>query len=919
MGMLRGRVREVERLEQILRDIRAGDSRALVITGEAGVGKSALIEHLVQRATGCGVARAAGAEAEETLDFAALHQLCTPLLVHLDDIPEPQRDAIGTIFGLRTGPAPDQLLLGLAVLSLLAEGGSGRPLVCAIDDAHRLDQASAQVLGFVARRLRAESVALVFASRDAESDPSLAGLPRMNLGGLPPQDALELLAATFPQLVDKRVRERILAETRGNPLAIMELPRGLSQAELASGVGLSGGDNLSGRIEESFMRRLGQLSPAQRRLALLAAAEPLGDPDLLWRGAERLDIPGEAADPVAFKGLMQWGTRVTFRHPLVRSATYRAASPDERRAVHRVLAELTDPAIDADRRAWHLAQAAAGPDENVASELERSASRAEARGGYAASAALLERAAALSTDADVRAARTLAAADAKLRAGASDAALDLLAMAQTGPLDDLQRARVDLLRAEIAYARNRGDRPPALLLRAARQLEPLDLPLARDTYLEALAAAQFAGHMMEGGLMAAAEAARRAPVPATGRRVQDDLLDGLAVLLTEGYPAGAPLLHRALATFRSSDVVGDDVLRWYWLACRTAVDLWDEHSWRDLSERMVKRARETGGLTALPLALTLQLGPHLFDGDLDAVASITEELDAIKEATGVHITPYGAVFRAALQGRETEASALVDSAIEEAKSRGEGQGVTGAIAAKAILANGLGRHADALAAAERACAHPEESLALHNWATVELIEAAARCGERERAIDAAERLTERTLASGTGWALGVEARSWALLSEGDDAERLYRKAISRLSQTHVRVELARAHLLYGEWLRRAKRRVDARHELRGAYDMFSAMGAEAFAERARSELVATGETVRKRSADSDMDLTNREAQVARLARDGLSNPEIGTRLYLSPRTVEYHLRKVFRKLGIASRTELARLFNDLTYVDAGHV
>jgi DNA-binding CsgD family transcriptional regulator/tetratricopeptide (TPR) repeat protein len=903
--VLRGRGTELERLERLLRDVRAGDSRALVITGEAGVGKSVLLDQLVDRATGCRVARAAGVQAEAELAFAALHQLCTPLLDHIDRIPEPQRDAVATTFGLRTGPAPDRFLLGLSVLSLLAAATADRPLVCAIDDAQWLDRASAQILGFVARRLMAESVALVFARRDTDPDLFLTDIPETVVRGLPPEEAQALLAGAVPGPLDQRVRDRIVAETRGNPLALLELPRGLTHAELAGGFGLVGADGLSGTIEDSFRRRLTQLSPDQHRLALLAAAEPLGDPALLWRAAKRLDIPVEVSGPDGFDGLLHWGTRVTFRHPLVRSATYRAASPEERREAHRALAEVTDPVVDVDRRAWHLAQATPGPDEDIARELERSAGRAQGRGGFAASAAFLERSAALTPDSTARTGRALAAAEAQLRAGDPEAALRLSAAAQVGPLDELQEARVDLLRAHIAYAHNCGDGAPALLLRAARQLEPLDLPLARETYLDALASANFAGRVMPGALVAAAEAARRAPAPATARP-WDLLLDGVALLVTEGYAAGVPLLKRALAMFGSGDISGEDTLRWSWLATRTAVELWDYDAWRQLADRMVQAARDMGALAALPLGFAVQTGTRIYAGDLDASAALNEESDTIVEATGLRIAPYGAFFWSAWRGRETEASAIIEAAIEDATSRGEGFGVTAALVARAILYNGLGRHDEALAAAERGSEHPED-LAFHNWALIELVEAAAHCRQRERGLDAVERLAERTGASGSDWALGIEARSRALVSEGDGADRLHREAIARLDRTPVRVELARAHLLYGEWLRRRRRRLDARRELRRAHDMLTAMGVEAFAERARRELLATGETARKRTVDTGTQLTAREVQIARLAGDGLSNPEIGTRLFLSPRTVEYHLRKVFTKLDITSRTQLHRV------------
>jgi DNA-binding CsgD family transcriptional regulator len=899
--VLSGRTSELKLLGELIQDVRAGQSRALVITGEAGIGKSALLEHLAAGATGCRVATAAGLQAEAELAFAALHRLCAPVLEYRDRIPEPQRDALSTIFGLRASSAPDAFLLGLSVLSLLGAAAAERPLVCVVDDAQWVDIASAQVLGLVARRLMAESVALVFARRHREEVPSLAGIPELVVGGLPSADAHALLAAAVRGPMDQRILDRIVAETRGNPLAILELPRGLTYAELADGT-TSGAGGLSGRIEDSFRRRLAQLAPDERRLLILAAAEPLGDPVVLWRAAQRLGIPAEAADSESFVGLVQWGPPVAFRHPLVRSATYQSATAEERRAVHRVLAEVTDPVLEADRRAWHLARAPLGTDDAIADELERSAGRARARGGFAASAAFLERAAALTVDPAARAVRTLASAEDKYRAGTPEPALRLLATAEAGPLDELTQARVDRLRAQIAYAQNRGDEAPALLLRAARRLEPLDLRLARDTYLDALAAAQFAGRLVPGGVVAAAKEARAAR-PASARRPADILLDGTAVMITDGYGAGVPVLRQALARFRADDIADDDTLRWGWLACRAAIELWDHDGWQDVADRMVRLARSTGALTTLPIGLMLQMGARIYAGDLASVTALDDELNAITEATGSHIAPYGALLRFAWRGRETEASSFIESAIDGATARGEGMGVTAALMARAVLYNGLGRHAEALGAAERGSEHFED-LAYGNQCLVELVEAASHCRQLEQARNAVERLAAWT--SGSDWALGIEARCRALVSDGAEAERLHRQAVSLLGRTRVRVEAARAHLLYGEWLRRERRRLDAREQLRQAHDMFTAMGVEAFAERSRRELVATGERARKRTVVISGQLTSREAQIARLARDGLTNPEIGTRLFLSPRTVEYHLGNIFAKLGITSRVELGR-------------
>ena len=882
----------------------------LVLRGEAGVGKTALLELAGERASGFRVARAAGVESEMELAFAGLQQLCAPMLDRLEHLPRPQRDALRLAFALSEGAPPDRFLVALAVLSLLSEVAEDRPLLCLVDDVQWLDRASAQALAFVARRLLAESIALVFAMRQSGEQEELVGLPELIVDGLHDGDARALLGSVIRGPLDERVRDRIVAEARGNPLALLELPRALTPAELAGGFARPGALPLSGRIEDSFRRRLAVLPASTQRLLLLAAAEPIGDSVLVWRAAEQRGICVEAADAAATSGLCEFGARVRFRHPLVRSAVYRAATPEDRRAMHRALAEATDPAVDPDRRAWHRAQAAAGPDEDVAEDLERSAGRAQARGGLAAAAAFLEQAAALTPDPARRGERALAAAQAKHRAGAPDAALGLLAMAQAGPLDELQRARIDLLRGQIAFAVNRGRDAPPLLLAAAKRLQPLDARLARETYLDALWAAMFVGELADGGdLPEVARAAREAPPAPEPARAADLLLDGLALLNTDGYAAATPTLRRALGAFRRTDLSREEGLRWLWLAIRAAGDLWDDESWYVLATRQVEFARDAGALTVLPVALNSRIYMHLNAGELPAAASLIEEAEAVTEATASHLAPYGALLLAVWRGRATEATALSEAAMDEVMRRGEGLGLTVLLWASAVLYNSLGRYEDALTAARRAGKGSYEQL-FSKWSAVELIEAATRIGAREDVADAYERLSETTRASGSDWALGIEARSRALLSEDDAADRLYREAIDRLGRTRVRVELARAHLLYGEWLRRERRRVDAREQLRAAHAMFGAMGADGFAERARRELAATGEKVRKRTVETRDELTPQEAQIARLARDGHTSPEIGAQLFISPRTVEWHLRKVFAKLGISSRRELREVLPD---------
>jgi DNA-binding CsgD family transcriptional regulator len=898
-----GRRSACKTLDRLLASVQAGQSQVLVVRGEAGIGKSALLGYLRERASAYRIARVAGVQSEMELPFAGLHQLCAPMLGLLEHLPGPQRDALRVAFGLQAGDSPDQFLVALAALSLLAEAAEASPLLCLIDDAQWLDESSTRTLTFVARRLLAERIAMVFAARQSGEPSALDDLPALVVEALGDAEARLLLRSVLPGLVDERVRDRIVAETRGNPLALMELPRGLTSAALAGGFGLPDTMPLASRVEAGFMRRLEPLPVETRRLLLAAAIDPIGDARLLRRAAERLGIGADAAAAAEAAGLVEMGARVRFRHPLVRSAVYRAASLPDRREAHRALAEVTDADIDPDRRAWHRAQAASGPDEDVAAELERSAARAQARGGIAAAAAFLERAATLTEDRARRAQRALDAAQAKLRAGAFEPAAALLAMAEAGPLDELGRARIDLLHAEIAFAQNRGSDAPPLLLGAARRLERLDVALARETYLEAISAAIFAGHLARGpGLREVAEAARGAPPPRLPR-VPDRLLDALAVRFTDGFSASVPIVRRAVQAFRDEGMSGEEALRWHWLASTGPSDLWDHESWYVLASRHVTVAREAGALSELPLALNTCVYPLLFAGELAVAASLVEEARTVSEATGSNLAPYGALGLAALRGREREARTLIDSTLSETAPRGEGIGVTIAYWANAVLCNGLGHYADAHAAAEEAARHQDE-LTVPRWGLVELVEAAARSGAPQLASDALEHLSDATRASGTDWALGVEARSRALLREGDAAEELYREAIDRLARTRVRVELARAQLVYGEWLRREERPVDATEHLRAAHDTFNRIGAEAFAERARRELLAAGETVRTHSVQPHDELTAQEAQIARLAGEGQTNPEIGAQLFISPRTVEFHLHKVFAKLGISSRKEL---------------
>jgi DNA-binding CsgD family transcriptional regulator len=899
--VLVGRSEECARIDRLLAGASAGQSAVLVLRGVAGAGKTALLDYAGTRADGYRVVRAGGVESEMELPFAGLHQLCGALLDNLEGLPAPQRDALETAFGLSAGAQPDRFLVSLAVLGLLSEAAEERPLLCLVDDAQWLDRSSAQVLTFVARRLKAEEVVLLFAVREPLAPDELDRLPRVRLNALSDAHAREVLASVVGAPLDERVRGRILAEARGNPLALLELPRDMSPAELAGGFGLPAELPLESRIEASFRRRVQQLPADTQALVLLAAAEPTGELALLWRSAAELGIATEALAPAIGDGLLDLSARVTFRHPLLRSAIYQSASADERRAAHRALAGATDAEADPDRRAWHRAQAALGPDEGVADELERSAGRAQARGGMAAAAAFLERAAGLTLDPDARARRALEAAAAKQLAGAPEEALSLLSAAEEGPLDDFDRAMRQRLHGQIALDLRRAGEAVPLLLDAAKRLEPLDPELARETYVEALRAASVAGRLGD-GMLAPAQAARAAPAGAEPPRAIDLLLDGVAIRFTDGYAAGAPVLKRALTAVRGADGPDARDVRWPWTARRVAPDLFEDDTWQALATRNVQVARENGALAVLPLALNYLSLLRCFEGELGAAAALLDEADEIADATGTSPIVFGRVLLAGCRGKEPDAMDLIEAAEAAAVVRSEGVVLTFGEYARALLYNGLGRHAAALAPAQSASARDE--LMLSVWALPEVVEAATRSGSEELATTAVERLAEHTQAAGTRLALGIESRSRALVSEGAQAEALHREAIDRLGGGRIALHLARAHLLYGEWLRRDQRRTDAREQLRIAHELFGSMGAEAFAGRAGRELLATGASVRSRAPETRDQLTAQEAQIAQLARDGLSNREIGARLFISPRTVQYHLRKVFTKLDISSRNQL---------------
>ncbi len=902
---VRGRTSECALLDDMVDAVRGGESRTLLVHGEAGIGKTALLNYVVDSAGDMGLRRAAGVESEMELPFASLHQLCAPLLDGLEGLPPPQRDALGIAFGLSAGPAPDRFLVGLAVLTLLSDAAEKRPLLCIVDDAQWLDDVSAKTLAFVARRLLAEPVGLLFAARVPTGD--LRGLAELQVVGLAERDARALLRSAVLSPLDERIENRIVAETQGNPLALLELPSALSTTELAGGLGLlMSKDSLSARLEESFERRVEALSAPARLLLLVVAAEPVGDPTLIWRAAESLGIDPGVVDT---SGLLTIAEPVRFRHPLVRSAVYRSAPLEERRRVHLALAEATDRDVDPDRRAWHLSAAAFAPDEAVAEELERSAGYAMSRGGVAAAARFRQRAFALTADPARRVDRALAAAEVSVQAGVFDDVQQLVTTVEARPLDEFQQARVDLLRGRIAFATGFQNDASRLLLRAARPLERCDLELARQTYLMAWDAATFPAENVAGGgtLLEISRAIKDIPHSSGPPRALELLLDSLALLTTDGRTAATPTLQHAAKLL--ADLPLEDVLRWGWIAMAPSNALWDNDGAYAISERHVTLVRDAGALAELPLYLAALGIARAWTGDLAGAAANMAEVDSVVAATGGVSFPWISLRLRALQGNEAEVAAAILTARQQAAAGAHGPWVCWTDWAAAVLYNGLARYDEAAVPARRAASNAFEFW-VSVWVLPELVEAATRLHDTAGARDALKRLVETTQPSANDIALGIEARCRALVSEGTAADDLYRDAIGRLGRTMLRPELARAHLLYGEWLRREGRRVDAREQLRAAYEMFSTIGMEAFAERTRRELMATGEKVRNRAPEARDDLTPQEEQIARLARDGLSNPEIGAQLFLSARTVEWHLRKVYAKLGVTSRRGLFRALAD---------
>jgi DNA-binding CsgD family transcriptional regulator len=891
---------ELEAVEGLLAAARGGSSAVLVLRGGPGVGKTMLLEHAIGRASGLRVGRVGGVDSEFDLPYAALHQLLAPFLEEIEALPGPQRDSLASTLGLIEVERSDRFLTALGVLTLLSNAAQDTGLLCAVDDAEWLDEASAQVLSFLARRLVSEGIAMLFTFGAAHpTSVALAPFRELNFEGLSQVASRELLDREVEGTLDSGVRDRLVIEAEGNPLALIELAQLLTAEQLAGLAPLPKALPLGDRLEQGLMRNVRGLSSDARSILVLVATERSGDPGLLRRAADGLGLSQTAIDDA--ESVLRLGAQITFRHGFVRSAVYALASETTRRDAHLALAEAMDPDADEDRIAWHRAAASVDADETVAADLEASARKARDRGGQVAAAAVLELAAKLTPDPSRRAARLLVAADADLAAGALSKADTLLSQLTPKLLDDEQRAEAQRLRGTLALARGDKGSSSTLLIEAARVLAPFDLRKARDTCLDALATAMFAGRLAsDRGMREAVECARSMPEP-TQTTAADVLLDAFATLVNEGSAAAAPALRRGVGLAGES---GN--LRAIGPAFQAAFELWDDEALHTLAQRRVDLARGSGAFVALPNALN-QLGAYeVLVGRFDAAEACFEEADEISAATGyagiLGKTGVGPLILAAWRGEDARTRALAEVCSRDGTARGFGTFVGFAQSALGVLELGLGRYHEAMIAVQDAGLDQ----ILVTRTLPDLVEAAVRCGEEQLATQAAGELAESTTASGTDWALGVLARSQALLVAGREAEGLYREAIGRLQRSRARTQLARARLVYGEWLRRERRRRDAREELRAASQLFESMGALAFADRAQSELAATGERVHRRTPETLELLTPQERRIATLVSEGAPNAEVAAQLFISSRTVEYHLAKIFRKLRISSRSELAR-------------
>lgn len=902
MPML-GRAREQAAVEALLARARGGQGASLVIVGDPGVGKTSLLEHGIAAADGFRVASAVGVQAERELPFAGLQQILGAMPDAADRLPDPQREAVDVALGRAVQPAPRPFVLGMALLGLLAAAARDRPLLCVVDDVHWLDASSVQVLGIVARRIERLPVAMLFVKRVGLDAPGVDGIHEMQVGGLGEADARALVHSIAGGPMDEQVVARIIDEAGGNPLMLRE-------ATKASLMHLEGQPDpgaaslpMASRLERAFSKRLALLDEGPASVLLLVAADPTGDPRLVARAARGIGRSIDDLGPAEAAGLVRLGRRITFEHPLVRSAAYGRASGDELRRAHAALAGATDRQRDPDRRAWHQALGTFGLSESVAAALEQSAGRAGARGGFLAAAAFYERAMQMAESPATRIRCAVAGATALELAGAQPRALRMLQEARWDAEDPADRARLDVVRGRLLFTLERSERPVELFLSAAEALSGIDPPASRETYLDALSAATLAASGEHGrDIRSTAERSREAPSPEPGaHRTIDRLLEVMRELALAEPADSLPLLRRHLREF--SDVADDPGVRarWLWIASRLAAIGWDEHRWSAFIEEGTATARAAGALTAVAATTTTGVALELLRGRGAEAQRLAEDALEIWDSISIPAAPYGVAAIAAWKG-EPSGEALFARELDAAAERGEGMARALVHWARALHAVGGMRYEEALPHALAAARYPVV-IVYSTWGLVEAVEASARIGDRALAEQTLDRLAVSTAAAGTDWARGVQDRSAALVAdEADDAERLHVSAIEHLSRTGLRAEQARAHLLYGEWLRRQRRRGDARLHLDRAVEVFTTMGAQAFGRRASAELAALGGS--GPTASDSGELSIQEIAVARLASEGLSNSAIATRMHLSASTVDYHLRKAFRKLGISSRARL---------------
>lgn len=897
-----GRTAECLVLEAFADKVRTGLSEKLVLAGPPGIGKTRLLDHAADTAKDLLVLRTSGLESELPLGFAALHRLLRPFLDRRERLPEPQKVALGAAFGLLTGPAPDRFLVGLATLSLFTDLAADGPLICLVDDAQWLDRESREALTFVARRLHAEGVGMLFAVREsAAGNEVFEGLPVYPVTGLPESAGRELLAGAARGPLNEGVARRLTEQTDGNPLALTTLVSVLTTEQLSGQAALPEPLPIGARLATCFLARIRALPKPTQDLLLLASISPLRDEALLWRAAALLGLSAEDADPAIEAGVL--GDGLAFSHPLIRSAVHSAAHPGALRRAHQAISAAVDPDHDPDLRAWHLAAATAGADEAVARDLENSAERARARGGYAAEALLLARAAELTPSPPRRDERRLAAAQVYLMCGDPQSAQRVLLESKSVSGVPAMRGRARRLEAAIETYFCRFEEQPALLLAAAAELDPADGDLAWLMLSQALSSAMLSrGDTMGTTVAELADATlhgleRRSSVPS----VHDLFVVAFATRISAGHSAAIPLWRTALRAVREAELA-EDGMPLAVFAHFASDDLWDEGVRRAVFARLQTFDRDNGALVGLRVVLECQATDALRAGRPDECAACLTESQELLTVIGLPEEQYMQRLELLVwSGAEAEARALASS-VDSAD-----------FPSRAILAAQAARHLIVLelslgnyrAALDRARPLYADEVPGHsNLMLADMVEAGVRAQELEPARLAFARLETQARASGTPWALGSLARARALLSDDDAAAASYEEAIDQLGQTTITMDLARTHLLYGEWLRRRKQRLEARIQLRIAYDIFCSARAALFAERARAELAATGERVLRRRPTPDPQLTPQESQIATLAAEGATNTEIAARLYISTSTVEYHLTKVFRKLTVTSRRQL---------------